>query len=200
MQFEQFISRCLRRESHAWEELIATHREPVLRVLTRLLGTTDPGSIEDLEQKTYERLLDPKVLRGVQNPRHLMGLICKTAANLAKDRRRRMKVRRSVSLEEDRTEDADALGDPWVAPRGPEEELRRKRQLERILDALDDVLQGPNAERDRLIFHSYYVDDLGAAEIAAMGVGLSAKGVETVVFRLTKRVRERVLADEEPAA
>ena len=49
--------RCLRLDPKAWEELVASHRRVVLRVLTRILGTGDPAIIQDLEQETYERLL-----------------------------------------------------------------------------------------------------------------------------------------------
>lgn len=197
MSFDHFISRCLRRDPEAWEELIASHREAVLRVLSKLLGTTDPNSIPDLEQKTYERLLDPKVLQGIEGPQHLRGWVCRTAANLAKDRRRRMRVRRSQPLDEEMDGGA---GDLLDASYGPEATVQRKQKVERILAALEHIVTGPNADRDKLIFHSYYLDDLGAAEIAALDVGLTPKGVETVIFRLTKRLREQMLREGEPAA
>lgn len=197
MSFDQFIARCLRREPEAWEELIATHREPVLRVLGRLLGSADPSSIQDLEQKTYERLLDPKVLQSIEGPQHLRAWVCRTAANLAKDRRRRMRVRQAQTFHE---ESASGVGDFQHAPNGPEAAFLRKQKVERLLAILEQLVSGPNAERDKLIFHSYYFDDLGAGEIAALDVGLTPKGVETVIFRLTKRLREQVLQEGEPAA
>ena len=50
-------------------------------------------------------------------------------------------------------------------------------------------------ERDRRIFWLYYRAGLKPAVIARMpGIGLSVKGVESAVFRLTKLVRT-VLVD-----
>jgi len=60
---------------------------------------------------------------------------------------------------------------------------------------LQDCAAGSHQQRDCLIFWFYYQQGMSAKAIAALAtVQLTAKGVETVIFRLTRCVRER-LAD-----
>ncbi len=180
--------RCLRLDPKAWEELVASHRRVVLRVLTRILGTGDPAIIQDLEQETYERLLqrDCEALRAVEGPRHLRALLCTIAANLARDHLRRSAVR-EAHLQAESLQAGEAL---FESPPLPAELFARKEDLERISKALEKVLKGPNARRDAQIFRAYFFEGETASEIAAMGLGLSTKGVETVLLRLVRKLRE----------
>jgi RNA polymerase sigma-70 factor (ECF subfamily) len=55
---------------------------------------------------------------------------------------------------------------------------------------------GPDQERDRLIFWLYYQQGMSAKAIAALPtVGLTAKGVESALLRLTRQVRKRMVDD-----
>ena len=48
-------------------------------------------------------------------------------------------------------------------------------------------------ERDRDIFWLYYIEQFSAREIAALpNIELSAKGVESLIFRLTKILRDAI--------
>jgi len=180
----ELIERCVRLDSTAWEELVATHRTVVLRALVGILGTADPQVIQDLEQETYERLLhrDCEALRAVKSPSHLRGLLRTIAGNLARDHLRRVAVRKAYLQSI-----TPQIEDPSETP---DEILGRKRDLERVLVALDKVLTGPRASRDAQVFRAFYLEGGSAAEIAAMNLGLSTKGVETVLFRLVQKLRK----------
>lgn len=56
---------------------------------------------------------------------------------------------------------------------------------------LDDLIEG--MPRERHIFHLYYRQGFSAQEIAAIpALGLSVKGVESLLRRITKRMKERL--------
>jgi RNA polymerase sigma factor (sigma-70 family) len=185
----ELIERCVRLDSTAWEELVATHRTVVLRVLVGILGTKDPQAIQDLEQETYERLLhrNCEALRAMKSPSHLRGLLRTIAANLARDHLRRAAVRKAyLQTLTPQVEDPS---------QSPDEILRRKRDVERVFAALETILTGPRASRDAQVFRAFYLEGGSAAEIAAMNLGLSAKGVETVLFRLVRKLRKYLSRD-----
>jgi RNA polymerase sigma-70 factor (ECF subfamily) len=78
---------------------------------------------------------------------------------------------------------------------GGPEAMERKVFLKQVDDQLQDCAAGSHQQRDCLIFWFYYQQGMSAKAIAALAtVQLTAKGVETVIFRLTRCVRER-LAD-----
>lgn len=192
MQAKDLIGRCIERDAAAWELLVSTHGKLVLRVLVRILGPGDEAAIEDLEQEVYARLLarNCEALRSVESPSHLKGLLARIASNLAKDHRRRMKHRAPRAVPDDDGEERLSDSDLLAGPLGPEDGLRGKQSVEEVLRALDAAVKPPHAVRDKLIFRAHYFDEMSAPEIAAMKVGLSTKGVESVLYRLTQRVRE----------
>ena len=72
--------------------------------------------------------------------------------------------------------------------------MERGVLLKEIDRCLETCLEGPDQERDRLIFWLYYQQGLSANAIAALPtVGLTAKGVESSIFRLTRLVREQIV-------
>ena len=181
-------------EPEAWEEFI--HRShPVISavVLRTALRWGDPsgGVIDDLVQDTYLKLCsnDGRMLRDFEF-RHsdaLFGFLKVVAANVANDHFKSLKrVKRGAGM---RSEESDGMESiPATNP--------------------GDTLW-PTA-RDRTIFWLYYRQGLSARAIASIpSVGLSTKGVESTILRLTRLVREnlaeppaRARADEkeEPAA
>ena len=55
-------------------------------------------------------------------------------------------------------------------------------------------LNGPDQERDRMIFWLYFRQGMSTKEIASLPtVGLGAKGVGSVIERLKHCIRERIL-------
>src|SRR6202044_3147707 len=69
------------------------------------------------------------------------------------------------------------------------------QQIDRCLSA---CTAGSGQERDRMIFWFYYRQGMSAKAIAALpGVGLTAKGVESALLRLTSLVRERMVSERD---
>jgi len=69
----------------------------------------------------------------------------------------------------------------------PVEDMERRQLREQIDGWLED-----ESERDRRIFWWYHRDGFSPAEIAGLpGIGVGKSGVETIVYRLTKKVAAR---------
>jgi RNA polymerase sigma-70 factor (ECF subfamily) len=69
-------------------------------------------------------------------------------------------------------------------------ELEREILLREIDGILKTLSHEPNFERDHAIFWLYYSQGLTAKEIAALpDIKLGVKGVESVLLRLTRRLK-----------
>jgi RNA polymerase sigma-70 factor (ECF subfamily) len=110
----------------------------------------------------------------------------KIAANVTLDH---FKHVRSKSCEGDKllvsTDDVD--------PETPEDQ--EKVLLSKEIDAhLKHCLTGPDQERDRTIFWLYFRQGMSTKEIASLPtIGLTAKGVGSVIERLKYGIRVRIL-------
>lgn len=197
MRSNDLIDGLVRLDPASWKTFVIEHRQVVIRIVSRLVGSTDPASIGDLEQEVYTRLLanDREALRRLQGASDgsLRAFVCTTAANVGRDHLRRLQVRSVVRAVPDG--DGDELFFASAGSGG--ESLFARMRAAEVLESLERVVKGPNAARDSLIFKAHYVDGLTAAEIGAMGLGIAPKGVEAVLFRLTVKVREDLRAGEE---
>ena len=71
--------------------------------------------------------------------------------------------------------------------------MDREVFLKQVNNQVQHCAAGFNQERDCLIFWFYYLQGMSAKAIAALAtVKLTAKGVEAVIFRLTRCVREHL--------
>lgn len=197
MGSNDLLERLVRLDPASWEALLAEFRPTVIRILARLVGSSDPDGIVDLEQEVYLRLLaggcEPLRRLRETNSVSLRSFVNTTAANVARDHRRRLKVRRLVQ-----PVDLDSLEQElWDPASGPDERALARLGSEEALAALRQAVTEPNAARDSLIFKAYYVDGLTASEIGSLGLGLKVKGVEAVLYRLTAKVRALLLVNEE---
>lgn len=190
------IDGLVRLEPASWSSFVAEHRPVVIRILSRMVGASDPASVADLEQEVYSRLLanDRGALRGLRGASDggLRAFVCTMAANVARDHRRRLQVRGRLRAVDD--EDPEPA---LPAGGGGEDTVLSRLRASEVFDALARVVKEPNAARDTLIFKAYYVDGLTAAEIGALGLGIAPKGVEAVLYRLTARVKEALATAEE---
>jgi RNA polymerase sigma-70 factor (ECF subfamily) len=155
-------------------------------------GDWSPQLVDDLVQDTFLRLCANRcrVLREFQ-PRaeeSIFGLLKTIAFTVTHDHFRvsmaamRGSGRKEASL--------DGYVENTVAGRDGLPEVER----EILLGQVEDCLAGPPpvAARDREIFWLYYRQGMTARAIAAIEhLGLTAKGVESVIQRLTSYVRER---------
>ena len=76
---------------------------------------------------------------------------------------------------------------------GSSKSIERAVLIQEITHHLDTCITGPDQERNRQIFWLHYRVGLSARAIADLpGVALSTKGVESIIMRVTKELRERM--------
>lgn len=197
-------------EPEAWEEFIHRYNPVISGVVFRTArrwGEPSRGSVDDLVQETYLKLCANRgqLLREFEF-RHsdsLFGFLKVVAANVVNDHFKSLNtVKRGAGMMSGGSADMESI----PATGQPDQLSSTERDI--LLDEIDDLLRSrasePCHERDRTIFWLYYRQGLTARQIASIpAVGLSAKGVESTILRLTRLVREnlaqpcdRVRADE----
>jgi RNA polymerase sigma-70 factor (ECF subfamily) len=152
-----------------------------------------PSLVDDLIQNTYVKLFDndKKALRAIKNEHEntIFGYLKVIASNVAKDHFRKPENKA------DEIELSDAMVPPRPQDRERREFLDKKSQVQEILETLSS---SETYDRDVAIFWFFYEQGYTAKEISLLpAVGLTVKGVEAVILRLTRYVREK-LGKEEP--
>ncbi len=182
-------------EPAAWEEFI-NRSHPVISavVLRTALRWGDPSRIDDLVQDTYLKLCSngARILRDFEF-RHadaLFGFLKVVAANVVNDHFKLLnRVKRSAGTRREEPGGLDSL--PATNPADPLLPTERGILLSEIDDLLRSRASEDGHERDRTIFWLYYRHGLSARAIASIpSVGLTTKGVESAIVRLTRLVRE----------
>jgi RNA polymerase sigma-70 factor (ECF subfamily) len=169
----------------------------VVRAIRRC-GTPTPELAEDLTQDTYVRLCadNYRVLRDFRFSEvgGLYGLLEAVAVSATFDYFRRLKSKKRGGGQQlvpiDQAPEAQAGGHLSV-------------EHDVLFDEIDRHVQripAPEyAARDRRVFWLYYRHGFSAKEIAALpGVGLTPKGVESILHRLTAELKEMVSGFPEP--
>lgn len=189
---------CLSSEGQEhWREFVRRTQPLIAAVIihtVRRWKEPAPSLVDDLIQDTYVKLFanDRKALRGIKNEfeNAIFGYLKVVASNVVKDFFRRP---------ETQAEEVE-LSDPILPPAPDNEErlefARRKDQVGAVLETLS---ASETHLRDVSIFWFYYQDGYTAREISLIqAVGLTVKGVEAVLLRLTRYVREKLgLADND---
>jgi RNA polymerase sigma factor (sigma-70 family) len=188
-------------DNEAWEEFVFRVGKPISLTVMRtasLWGNPSRPLVEDLIQATYLKLWEGgcRLLRdfAIQRPEAILGYLKKTAANATHDY---FKHGHSQSSGGDNPHVSTSDVDPEAGKEthGSEEKIAFEIFLSEIDEYLKQDLTGPDAERDRMIFWLYFRQGMSTKEIASLPtVGLSAKGVGSVIERLKHSLREQVLA------
>lgn len=191
----------------AWEEFVARFRRPVCLSILRTAskwGAIPHQVADDLAQETYLKLCADRcrLLKALalKNPDAVEAYIKSVAINLAHDHfKSQYAQKRGAGAVMQFPEES---GQPIEG-----DESRAQQHVERAIlmreigDCLQASCEGPDRERDLLIFWLYYRQGLTAKAIAALPtVGLSVKGVESAVLRLTRLVRERLSSLRTPTS
>lgn len=72
--------------------------------------------------------------------------------------------------------------------------MEREVLFKQIDECIESCLEGPDRDRDRTVFWLYYQQGMTAKDIAALPtIALSTKGVESVIFRMIRLLRERMV-------
>ena len=196
---EDLASACIESGNElAWAEFVRRFQPLISRVVFRVCrqwGENSSEAVDDLIQETYLKLCGGG-LEGLRNFRSthedaIYGFIKVFTANLVHDRFKAARSqKRGGGTIVDSIDEQDCTR-PLPASRltGVEHDVL----IQQIDACLRAVASGPDLERDRRIFWLYYRIGLAASAIAGLPtIGLSTKGVESTLFRLTRQVRQRL--------
>jgi len=184
----------------AWEEFVSRVGKPISLTIMRtaaLWGEPSRSLVEDLVQVTYLKLWEGgcRLLRefALQHPEAILGYLKKTAANTTHDHFKHGHSQSSGGAKPHiSTTDVDPEAGKEV--HGSLESIAFGVFLNEIDEHLRRGFSGPESERDRMIFWLYFRQGMSTKEIASLPtVGLSAKGVGSVIERLKHGIREQIL-------
>jgi RNA polymerase sigma-70 factor (ECF subfamily) len=198
---EQLISSCAdSSDPDAWAEFVSRFQRPISLSIVRAAyqwGQVPRQVVDDLVQETYLKLCADKcrLLRdfAAQHPEAVAGYIKTIAVNVAHDHFKSLHSQKRGSGEAAQSiEDVEPKAQSGSL--GGQDAMERAVLLREITQCLETCSAGPDQERDCLIFWLYYEQGMSAKAIATLpAVGLTAKGVESAIFRLTRLVREQVV-------
>ena len=185
----------------AWEEFMRRYHPVItsaaLRV-SRRWGTGSSGEIDDVVQEIYLKLCaDGGRILGsfrASQPEAVFGYVKVVATNIAHDFFRHQSAAKRGVLQ------TVSLAESNAQASLPDRMERRLNlaQLDRLLTALT---QNENGARDRAIFRLYFRQGMTAQAISELpGVSLNAKGVEGVLYRLTRALRKVISNPQEMGA
>ena len=186
-------------DAAAWEEFVARFHRPISLSIFRIAdqwGGTPQQIVDDLVQETYLKLCADKcrMLLNFANrhPDAVIGYMKTIAVNVARDHFKSLHSQKRGEGETDQFQE-DAEHQAHSRGFGSIDAMEREVLLKQIDDHLQSCAAGPNQERDCLIFWFYYQQGMSAKAISALAtIQLGAKGVETVIFRLIRCVREQL--------
>jgi RNA polymerase sigma-70 factor (ECF subfamily) len=183
----------------AWDEFVSRFHRPISLSIIRAAyqwGQPPQQVVDDLVQDTYLKLCSDKCRLlsefAIQHPEAVPAYVKTIAVNVARDYFKALHSQKRGSGEVSQyLEDVEPKAQ--AGSLGGQEAMERDVLLKQINQCLETCSEGPDRERDRLIFWLYYQQGMSAKAIAALPtVGLGAKGVESAILRLTRLVREQL--------
>jgi RNA polymerase sigma-70 factor (ECF subfamily) len=176
-------------EQEQWREFVRRTQPLIASVIIstiRRWREPAPSLVDDLIQDTYVKLFasDGKALRSIKNEYEntIFGYIKVVASNVVRDHFRQP---------ENKVEEVE-LSDP-VLPSNPDghDRLEFAHLKDQVQSLLDRLSSSETYRRDVAIFWLFYEQGYTAKEISLLPtVGLTVKGVEAALFRLTRFLRE----------
>ena len=205
MSGEELIRACAEgNDRAAWDEFVCRFQRPISLSIIRTAyqwGQIPQQVADDLVQDTYLKLCTNRCRQllefAAEHPDDaILGYVKTIAVNVAHDYFKSIHAKKRGAGEVSQlTVDADPKAAPGMP--GGQEAIEREVLVEQIDQCLDSCLQGPDRDRDRTIFWLYYQQGMSVKDIAALPtIGLSAKGVESVIGRLTRLLREVLVVME----
>ena len=197
---ERLILACTQTgDAAAWGEFVRRFHRLIATVALRVArrwGDSSPQVVDDLIQETYLKLCAAnfRILRSFksQHPDAFYGYLKVVTANLVHDQ---FKAAHSGKRGSGTSEVAV---DPQIASEGGASAKSSERRilLQQVDALLSKLAAGRHLERDRRVFWLYYRVGLTANAIASLpAIGLSTKGVESTILRLTRLLRHELAAD-----
>ena len=174
-----------------WREFVHRTQPLIASVIINTIRRwkePSPSLVDDLIQDTYVRLFaaDRKALRSIKNEYEntIFGYLKVVASNIVRDHFRQP-VNKVDEIE---------LSDP-ILPAGSDshEQFEFADRKEKVQAILESLSSSETYQRDVAIFWLFYQQGYTAKEISLLPTaGLTVKGVEAVLFRLTRYVREKL--------
>jgi RNA polymerase sigma-70 factor, ECF subfamily len=201
MSLEQLIQACAESgNAEAWEEFVRHFHSLIAAVVlrtSRRWGATSMSLVDDLIQETYLKLCaDRKRLLAEFKPNHpdaFYGYLKVITANVVHDYFRAQHSHKRGLGQQEASID-EITGYTATARTERDGDVHRDILLREVDSALCGGLSGDEQIRGRTIFWLYYRYGLTAPAIARLpSISLSVKGVESVLHRLTKMVREQLV-------
>jgi RNA polymerase sigma-70 factor, ECF subfamily len=188
-------------EAAAWEEFMRRYHRLIAGVVfrtTQQWGACSPATIDDLIQETYLKLCADgyRLLRGYE-PKHpdaIYGYLKVITANIVHDRFKALhsEKRGGNQIVEDLTVLENKIGTSEGF--GSQTSMERGILLREIDALLQSGLSEATGDRDRTIFWLYYRQGLTTRAISSLpAIGLTMKGVESTILRLTRMVRKQMV-------
>jgi RNA polymerase sigma-70 factor (ECF subfamily) len=200
IQPEELIRICTRPgQSPAWEEFIRRFNPLIARVVVRTArrwGESSPSVLDDLVQETYLKLCaeDCRLLRTFEfrRPEAIYGYLKVVTANVVHDHFKGAHAAKRGSGEiledvDDVSTTVSAILQPSVSNQASIERTILLKEIDQHLARLVPIADLP---RSRSIFWLYYRSGLSASAIASLpDIGLTTKGVESALLRLTRLIK-----------
>jgi len=196
----ELIRACADGEAVAWQEFIRRFNRIIVITYYRAArrwGEDTQEVVDDLTQETYLKLCadGARVLREFDSPHReaIFAFLKVVTANVANDYFKRLYAgKRGGSQADESLEDAERAGSA-VSPASLAN-MERAVLFSEVDACLCAVAPPETQERDRTIFWLYYRQGLTAKEIEELpSIGLSLKGVESTLHRLTQLVRTQLV-------
>lgn len=199
LSLEELVRRCTSsNDVEAWEEFIHRLHGLIAKVVHRIavrMGDCSRQVVDDLIQETYLKLCadNCRIMRSFDH-RHegaFLGFVQVVAANVARDHFRSAYSRNRVpAVIEEHAGGAEGDNRGFTAASAA---LEREVLIREVADHLDHCTTGSDRARNQRVFWLYYRTGLSAREIAALpGIDLNTKGVESLLLRLGREVRQRI--------
>lgn len=196
---EELVQHCaVFGETAAWEEFVRRFHRLIAKVILRVAiryGDSSKETVDDLIQETYLKLCanNYRLLKGFEHrhPDAFIGYVQVVAANVVRDHfklsynRKRSRNQISSIPDDSISITNEGSGSPLS--------IERSVLLDEIRRNLDFCVGGEDRERVFRVFWLYYRSGLSAAAIATLPeVGLTTKGVESLILRTTRELKKRI--------
>ena len=189
---------CSSDDAELWEAFIHRTRRLITATVFRVArrwNETRPEIIEELVQETYIRLYcrDRQALRNFQarDDEAVFAFLKVIAANVTHDHLRAQNAAKRGACLTESADDTLERNQPVQIAVSPD--IEHNVLLTEIETWLDKLISGKDAEKHKTIYWLYFRQGMTAASIAQIpAFGLTTKGVESVIARLTRTLRDKL--------